>query len=124
MPAYKNIYDPRWIGKITTKASTFLDSNFLINVDTYYQYGTPGNAADFSIGYMSSSDQLVIGVGSDLTTPALSFKVENGEPVLSGALKSDTGDPAGPDEGQLTINTFDNAIKIYADGAWRTLASW
>jgi hypothetical protein len=42
---------------------------------------------------------------------------------LSGALKADTGDPAGV-EGIMTINTFDNVIKIYADGAWRTLASW
>jgi len=27
-------------------------------------------------------------------------------------------------EGQVVINTFDNNIKQYAEGAWRTLASW
>ena len=25
---------------------------------------------------------------------------------------------------QTAINTNDNAIKIYADGAWRTLTTW
>lgn len=36
--------------------------------------------------------------------------------------KIDTGDPAGV-EGLAVINTFDNTFKVYADGAWRTLAS-
>lgn len=42
---------------------------------------------------------------------------------FAGSIKATTGDPTGA-EGLLTINTYDNAIKIYADGAWRTLASW
>lgn len=37
--------------------------------------------------------------------------------------KSTTGDPTGV-EGMIYTNTFDNAIKIYTDGAWRTLISW
>ena len=37
--------------------------------------------------------------------------------------KTDTGDPAG-EEGMVYINTFDNAIKMYAEGVWRTLVSW
>lgn len=36
--------------------------------------------------------------------------------------KSTTGDPTGR-EGLFCINTFDNTFKVYADGAWRTLAS-
>ena len=52
------------------------------------------------------------------------FKVDAGaDKVLIGGPKSDTGDPAGV-EGMLYINTFDNAVRMYADGAWRTLASW
>lgn len=37
--------------------------------------------------------------------------------------KNDTGDPTGS-EGLFCINTFDNTFKVYAEGAWRTLASW
>lgn len=37
--------------------------------------------------------------------------------------KTDTGDPSGV-EGQFLINTFDNKFKVYADGAWRQLATW
>ena len=52
------------------------------------------------------------------------FKVDAGEDkVLIGGPKSTTGDPTGQ-EGMLYINTFDNAVRMYADGAWRTLASW
>lgn len=40
------------------------------------------------------------------------------------SLKSDTGDPGTPAEGQLTCNTFDNACKIYVDAGWRTLVTW
>jgi hypothetical protein len=42
---------------------------------------------------------------------------------LSGALKGTSGNPTGV-EGIMTINTADNAIRIYADGAWRDLATW
>jgi hypothetical protein len=36
--------------------------------------------------------------------------------------KTTTGDPT-PHEGLFVINTIDNTVKVYADGAWRTLAS-
>ena len=39
-------------------------------------------------------------------------------------VKTTTGDPASPAEGQLIVNTFDNKIRVYADGAWRDLATW
>lgn len=37
--------------------------------------------------------------------------------------KATTGDATGR-EGLIVINTFDNNVKIYADGAWRSLATW
>ena len=37
--------------------------------------------------------------------------------------KTDTGDPAFDWEGMVCINTFDNTVKMYADGGWRTMAS-
>ncbi len=39
-------------------------------------------------------------------------------------VKTDTGDPSSPAEGQLYVNTFDNKIRVYADAAWRDLATW
>lgn len=47
----------------------------------------------------------------------------SGSYVVLSSSKSTTGDPTGA-EGMIYINTFDNVVKIYADGAWRTLASW
>jgi hypothetical protein len=38
--------------------------------------------------------------------------------------KTDTGDPASGEEGEICINTFDNTVKIYADAAWRQLITW
>lgn len=43
---------------------------------------------------------------------------------LKGAVKTTTGDPSLPESGDITINEFDNVIKIYADGAWRSIANW
>jgi len=52
------------------------------------------------------------------------FKVDAGEDaVILHSVKTTTGDRTGQ-EGMLVYNTFDNNIKMYADGAWRTLASW
>ena len=39
-------------------------------------------------------------------------------------VKTTTGNPANPFEGQVYINTFDNAMRAFADGAWRDLATW
>ena len=39
------------------------------------------------------------------------------------SVKTTTGDPAGG-EGVIYINTADNVIRMYADGAFRTIASW
>lgn len=38
-------------------------------------------------------------------------------------IKTTTGDATGR-EGLRMINTFDNKYKVYADGAWRQLATW
>ncbi len=35
-----------------------------------------------------------------------------------------TGDPANPTEGQMIVNTSDNKVRVFADGAWRDLATW
>ena len=60
---------------------------------------------------------------------ALHFRSENmgstDWAIVSGFVyKTTTGDYAVPHEGLGCINTVDNNIKIYADGAWRTLVTW
>lgn len=45
--------------------------------------------------------------------------------VVAGVIiKTDTGDPSQVHEGLLEINTYDNKVKMYADGAWRELGTW
>lgn len=44
--------------------------------------------------------------------------------VLVAAVKSTTGDPPDPFDGEITINLIDKTIKIYADGDWRVLNDW
>jgi hypothetical protein len=39
-------------------------------------------------------------------------------------VKSTTGDPGSPVDGFMYVNTLDNAIRVYADGAWRDLVAW
>jgi len=38
--------------------------------------------------------------------------------------KASAGNPGNPEEGYFYYNTIDNAIRMYADGGWRTLSSW
>lgn len=45
------------------------------------------------------------------------------EIVNTTLVKTDTGDATGA-EGLFQINTFDNTFKVYADGGWRSLATW
>ena len=39
-------------------------------------------------------------------------------------IKATTGNPVARGEFHFVINTFDNELNCYADGAWRNLASW
>lgn len=66
----------------------------------------------------AASDQLQVVVGG-----SGALKVNSSGTVFTSAIKATTGDPTG-EEGLITINTNDNAIKIYADGAWRTIVTW
>lgn len=85
----------------------------------------------FTGGGMILNDNLTIalGTGSDatLTYDGTNLTID-AQAVGSGHIilhspKTTTGDPTGI-EGKLYWNTIDNVIKMYADGAWRTLASW
>ena len=49
--------------------------------------------------------------------------VDINAPVLVLPVKTTTGDPAGQ-EGAMYVNTQDNALRLYADGAWRSVTTW
>lgn len=53
----------------------------------------------------------------------LALSASGGGYITLASTKTDTGDPGTPAEGMIVINTFDNNVKMYADGGWRTLAS-
>jgi len=70
----------------------------------------------------STGDSQITDDGTDLIlNPDLN--AAGGRYVIIRGSKSTTGDPGG-EEGKIYINTFDNVLKMYCDGAWRTLASW
>ena len=39
-------------------------------------------------------------------------------------IKETAGDPVSKGDYHFVINTFDNTLKCYADGGWRTLSTW
>ena len=39
-------------------------------------------------------------------------------------VRTATGDPASAQDGWMYVNTQDNKVRVYADGAWRDLATW
>lgn len=56
--------------------------------------------------------------------PALTYAFGDGTGTgLVLPVKTTTGDPTGV-EGLVYANTFDNKIRVYADGVWRDLATW
>jgi hypothetical protein len=56
-----------------------------------------------------------------LSVPSLG---DNDAIIASVLVKTTTGDPGVGDSGALCINTFDNTLKVYAEGAWRSVITW
>lgn len=76
---------------------------------------------------------------NDNKTSELEKRVENLEKIISDmqdlvnklwlerrllVIKTTTGDPAVGVEGLFCTNTYDDTFKVYAEGAWRSLATW
>jgi hypothetical protein len=85
------------------------------------------------------ADSFTVGYGSSIGNEQVDFRVRSGlvnvygdldvsQKVTMGTLilpvKTTTGDPASPVEGQIYVNTYDNKVRVYADGAWRDLSTW
>ena len=67
-------------------------------------------------------------VGGTATYAGLHMMGENGansykQIVVGAVIKTDTGQTATPHEGMIEINTFDDTLKMYADGGWRDIAA-
>jgi hypothetical protein len=77
------------------------------------------NKGDITSGVGGATGEVSAIIGSTEALTVFSDRIG-----LYSAVKTDTGDPSSPASGDITINEFDNVIKIYADGAWRTLVSW
>lgn len=88
-----------------------------ITIDADYDSGGP--TWTHSI-HLNNVDTISLGGGSVWKTTATTTVYGNF--VLP--VKSDTGDPSSPTEGQIYVNTFDNKVRVYADAAWRDLATW
>lgn len=98
------------------------DKADLVTAEFYFQHE---GDVHFGIDNMKAlfgaeSDASIKYDGTDLILN--SHEVGTGHIVLD-SVKTTTGDPAGV-EGKIYWNTTDNVIKMYADGGWRTLASW
>jgi hypothetical protein len=60
----------------------------------------------------------------EIATTSKTFTFPNVTGTLGTVVtKTDTGDGTGV-EGTFQINTVDNTFKVYADGGWRSLATW
>lgn len=47
-----------------------------------------------------------------------------GHSFITLPVKTSTGDPSSPQEGDMYANTTDNVLRLYVDAAWVTVASW
>ncbi len=72
-------------------------------------------ASDVSFGPTSTLE------ATDVQAAIEELETEKGPAPI---IKTDTGDPVSGIEGQLCVNTYDNTLKVYADAAWRSLATW
>jgi hypothetical protein len=104
-------------------------------LDAAGQYELTGWTVFDSVRYDSGSTAvagnrglLQLGVGTGSNADRIGFMMRDGTAYQRAQIgiietKTTTGDPAAGHEGRMVINTFDNTVKIYADGGWRTIAS-
>lgn len=86
---------------------------FKDGMSVFYYDGT--NTDYFKCVHDGTDGKFETNAGDVVINPAGYFQIK--------AEKTSTGDPTGY-EGRMYWNTVDNVFKIYADGAWRTIASW
>ena len=104
------------VGLATTSFGTSLANGLALGA------GTAPTTSPADMAQLWSAD-----VNAEAGKNSLMMRTEitaNGNGAVTGAfIKTNTGDYAAGYEGMIAINTFDNTAKIWADGAWRTIAS-
>lgn len=113
-------------------------SGFASTAMGYYTTASANYSSAFgkySINNVPNS--FTVGYGSGVGNEQIDFKVVSGYVNVYGNLDVsqritvDTlvlpmkgSDPASPIEGQIYVNILANKVRVYADGAWRDLATW
>ena len=114
-------------------AGTGMDPEFRIqNTIPLITDGDIQLAAGGSVGFGTSYDDAIHQTSDgvleiEIATSSVATVDSDGINATGGLtlpVKTDTGDPAGVAEGYVYVNTFDNKIRVYADAAWRDLATW
>ena len=77
----------------------------------------------FEVAAIGGGDPEVVVSTANNYDLVLEPKNTEGAFVVLRSSKASTGDPT-PKEGMVYINSVDNVVRMYADGAWRTLANW
>jgi len=86
--------------------------------------GTFANAL-LNVGSVLSDNNFLVSTAS-VVNPNTAGQLLSSEFYLANnsIVKTTTGDFLAAREGQMVINTASNTLKIYAEGAWRTITTW
>ena len=93
-------------------------------------FADTGNNTVGRLRYLHSSNTMQMYAGGSLQLALTSSIATFSNSVLIDGtylklpVKIDTGDPTSPADGWMYVNTLDNKIRVYADAAWRDLATW
>ena len=120
-------------GFITTAGTVTWSGGGSVNANTAYTHSQDNSQAhsdylinngdDYTTGSIVAAGNIV-GLTSLGSAGNLEISGKGTFGSLKLPVKSTTGDPASPFEGQIYVNTQDNKVRVYADGAWRDLATW
>ena len=95
-----------------------------------------GSTSDLVLGMGTNSDdgffspgdgEVAMAIGASEMWSTTSTRVDFDTGTLSFMripVKTDTGDPSSPANGDMYVNTSDNTVRVFADSAWRDLATW
>lgn len=91
-----------------------------------FLHNAPNEDADTEFWKIDSNDDFVI---SSDSAELFAAESDDSGTRLGGThvklpVKATTGDPSSPADGWMYVNTSDNKVRVYADGAWRDLATW
>ncbi len=102
---------------------TFHTTNLGSESDLVLGMGTNSDDGIFSPG----DGELAVTIGGSEMWNTTATRVDFDTGTLSFMripVKTTTGDPSSPADGDMYVNTSDNTVRVFADSAWRDLATW